>query len=218
MRQAARSPPRTTTTTRPPATPAARSTAASCMAQLSPMLRRSPSRCPRPLGVGSVIALYLGVPAVAYTAPTVALRLMLAGFVGLLANSAYLAVSAAPTLWYFANVALHPILGLVLAVALIAHRPLRSRCASAIGLAGGSLGRQPLLAAAVLALAGGFITASSSSCSARPDLTARSRRPRCREQRRRRAPRGAPVAFDIPSARRCSVRGRWRRGWRSPWS
>ncbi|MBI2188506.1 MAG: tetratricopeptide repeat protein [Acidobacteria bacterium] len=50
---------------------------------------------------------------------------MLRLFVLLLLNSAYLAASAAPSLWYFANVALHPVLGLALAVA--AARGLRRR-------------------------------------------------------------------------------------------
>jgi tetratricopeptide (TPR) repeat protein len=42
-------------------------------------------------------------------------RLLAGGFLLLLLNSAYLAASAGPTLFYFVNVALHPLLGLVLA-------------------------------------------------------------------------------------------------------
>jgi hypothetical protein len=42
--------------------------------------------------------------------------LLLIGFLALLVNSSYLASFAEPTLVYFANVALHPILGVVLAV------------------------------------------------------------------------------------------------------
>jgi tetratricopeptide (TPR) repeat protein len=40
-----------------------------------------------------------------------------AGFVVLILNSVYLSTFADPSLWYFANVALHPLLGLTLAVA-----------------------------------------------------------------------------------------------------
>ena len=44
-------------------------------------------------------------------------RGLFAGYVALLLNSAYLAAFADPSLWYYTNVALHPILGLALAVA-----------------------------------------------------------------------------------------------------
>jgi Tfp pilus assembly protein PilF len=47
---------------------------------------------------------------------SVAVRLLLAGYIALLLNSAYLWAFADPTLWYFAHVALHPLLGLMLAV------------------------------------------------------------------------------------------------------
>ena len=46
----------------------------------------------------------------------VTLRLLVAGFLLLLLNSAYLGALPSASLWYFANVALHPLLGLVLAV------------------------------------------------------------------------------------------------------
>ena len=45
----------------------------------------------------------------------VTLRLLVAGFLILLLNSAYLAALPSASLWYFANVALHPLLGLALA-------------------------------------------------------------------------------------------------------
>src|SRR5204863_7259322 len=45
-------------------------------------------------------------------------RWLFVGFVALLLNSAYLAAFADPSLWYYANVAVHPILGLALAVAI----------------------------------------------------------------------------------------------------
>ena len=45
----------------------------------------------------------------------VTLRLLVAGFLVLLLNSAYLAALPSASLWYFANVALHPLLGLALA-------------------------------------------------------------------------------------------------------
>ena len=50
-------------------------------------------------------------------------RLLVAGFVALLLNSAYLAAFADPSLWYFTNVALHPLLGLTLAVTLAKKTP-----------------------------------------------------------------------------------------------
>ena len=45
----------------------------------------------------------------------VTLRLLVAGFLVLLLNSAYLAALPSASLWYFANVALHPLLGFALA-------------------------------------------------------------------------------------------------------
>ena len=55
---------------------------------------------------------------------TLGARLIFAGFLLLLLNSAYLASFSAPTLWYYTQVAVHPILGLALAavVALAAAR------------------------------------------------------------------------------------------------
>ena len=47
--------------------------------------------------------------------PPVTLRLLVAGFLVLLLNSAYLGALPSASLWYFANVALHPLLGLALA-------------------------------------------------------------------------------------------------------
>jgi tetratricopeptide (TPR) repeat protein len=46
---------------------------------------------------------------------------LVAGFVVLLANSAYLVTRADPTLFYFANVGLHPVLGLLLWAGLASH-------------------------------------------------------------------------------------------------
>jgi Flp pilus assembly protein TadD len=46
-------------------------------------------------------------------------RLLIAGFVGLLLNSAYLASFSEPTLWYYAQVVLHPLLGVVVAAAVV---------------------------------------------------------------------------------------------------
>ncbi len=46
---------------------------------------------------------------------SVTLRLLVAGFLVLLLNSAYLGALPSASLWYFANVALHPVLGLALA-------------------------------------------------------------------------------------------------------
>ena len=67
------------------------------------------------------------------------LRLLVAGFVALLLNSAYLAALPSASLWYFANVAAHPLLGLglagIAALALLRRRwtppPL---CAAGLGV------------------------------------------------------------------------------------
>ena len=48
-------------------------------------------------------------------------RLLFTGFIALLLNSMYLAAVPSPSLWYFTNVALHPTLGLVLALAVARH-------------------------------------------------------------------------------------------------
>jgi tetratricopeptide (TPR) repeat protein len=54
-------------------------------------------------------------------------RLLFVGFIALLLNAAYLWAFADPTLWYFVQVALHPLLGLALAAAtlwlVLARRP-----------------------------------------------------------------------------------------------
>ena len=47
------------------------------------------------------------------------MRLLLGGFVLLLFNSMYLAAFSEPTLLYFTNVALHPALGVALAIAAV---------------------------------------------------------------------------------------------------
>src|ERR1700738_4461056 len=46
---------------------------------------------------------------------TVTAGLIFAGYIALLLNSAYVWALADPTLWYFAQVAVHPLLGLALA-------------------------------------------------------------------------------------------------------
>ncbi|PYR36579.1 MAG: hypothetical protein DMF90_09630 [Acidobacteria bacterium] len=51
-------------------------------------------------------------------------RLIAGGFLLLLLNSIYLAASAEPTLFYFTNVALHPVLGLTLVAAIVLRRQL----------------------------------------------------------------------------------------------
>src|SRR6266404_9600652 len=64
------------------------------------------------------------------------------GFVALLLNSAYLAAFADPSLWYYTNVALHPILGLVLAVAVVKNGrgiPFSGAVALGVGLVLGVL-------------------------------------------------------------------------------
>ena len=64
-------------------------------------------------------------------------RLAAAGFVVLLLSAAHLVAAPAASLWYFATVALHPLLGLVLAGALVRaarRRPPRGDHAAAAGL------------------------------------------------------------------------------------
>src|SRR4051812_38849931 len=46
-------------------------------------------------------------------------RLLAVGFLALLLNSAYLWAFADPTVWYFVQVGLHPVLGLVLAAGVV---------------------------------------------------------------------------------------------------
>src|SRR5437870_4902050 len=80
-------------------------------------------------------------------------RLLVAGFVLLLLNSAYIFAFVEPSVWYLANVALHPLLGLAIAAAVVGR--LRSRRASPTPLAlaaGVSLGIGLGLGLVVLAL------------------------------------------------------------------
>ena len=65
-------------------------------------------------------------------------RLLVGGFLLLLLNSAYLASFSAPTLWYYAHVALHPIAGVGLAAAVaiaLVRRRLAPGWLGAVGLA-----------------------------------------------------------------------------------
>ena len=86
-------------------------------------------------------------------------RLLFAGFVALLLNSAYLTAFADPSLWYFTNVVLHPLLGLTLAVALARRTPriflrwpsLKEAPDFAFAMGVCSLGAGALLGALVLA-------------------------------------------------------------------
>jgi hypothetical protein len=73
--------------------------------------------------------------------------MMAAAFIALLENSIYLAAVADPSLWYFANVALHPVLALALTV--MASWRWRGKAAL--------LWSQPLLAASTLMLGGGLL-------------------------------------------------------------
>src|ERR1700681_1949625 len=67
---------------------------------------------------------------------TTAARLLFAGYIALLLNSAYLRAFADPTLWYFAQVALHPLLGLALAAGAAWLALQRRWHVNALGLAG----------------------------------------------------------------------------------
>src|SRR6185503_3143090 len=72
-----------------------------------------------------------------------ALRLLFVGIVALLLNSAYLWAFADPTLWYFVQVALHPLLGLapgIVAVWLIATRRWNIDKSALAGLAISAIG------------------------------------------------------------------------------
>ena len=59
----------------------------------------------------------------------------LAGFIALLLNAAYLWAFADPTLWYFVQVAVHPLLGVAL-VAALWLRPVRAWSAGAVSRTG----------------------------------------------------------------------------------
>jgi hypothetical protein len=82
-----------------------------------------------------------------YPVPLPSPRVAQAAFAALLLNSAYLAAFAGPSLWYFANIALHPLLGLALAAGMLL----------AAGRWRGALARSPLAAAGAAALAIGTI-------------------------------------------------------------
>jgi len=62
--------------------------------------------------------------------------LLLTGYLAFLLNAAYLGGSASPSLWYFINVAVHPVLGLALAAVLALRAPLRRWFPGLLGAAG----------------------------------------------------------------------------------
>ena len=86
--------------------------------------------------------------------PPLLLRALVSGYFLLLVNAAYLVALPSPSLWYFTNVAVHPALGLALALA-VAPRLFRRRWVPAplcmAGLAGLGLG---LLLGLVVAVVG----------------------------------------------------------------
>jgi Tfp pilus assembly protein PilF len=85
-------------------------------------------------------------------------RLLAGGFIVLLVNSAYLSALAEPSLWYYTNVALHPLLGLTLGAAVL-FRLRRMRRVQAIGAEPLPPSR-PLrwvLALSIIALGGGLL-------------------------------------------------------------
>ncbi len=63
-------------------------------------------------------------------------RVALVGFVALLVNAAYLWAFADPTLWYYVQVAVHPLLGLAVAVAILWQVRARRARPNAFGQAG----------------------------------------------------------------------------------
>jgi len=67
---------------------------------------------------------------------TPASRLLFVGFLGLLLNSAYLWAFADPTLWYFAQVALHPLLSVALSVGVARLLLARQWSPGRVGVAG----------------------------------------------------------------------------------
>ena len=82
-----------------------------------------------------------------------AFRFLLTAFIVLLLNSAYLYALPAPSLWYFANVALHPLLGLALALVVGVRAARWSRGhGSLVRLTIAVLGAGALLGVAVLIL------------------------------------------------------------------
>src|SRR5262249_60354311 len=76
-------------------------------------------------------------------------KLLLAGFLALLINSSYLAGNADPTVFYFANVVLHTVLGVGLAIVVVARRDARTSLMSRARPLPGTL----LSASAVLGVA-----------------------------------------------------------------
>ena len=54
-------------------------------------------------------------------------RLIPAGSVALLLNSAYLVAAPSASIWYYLQVGLHPLLGIILALALVPRRFRRER-------------------------------------------------------------------------------------------
>ena len=80
-------------------------------------------------------------------------RSICAGFVGLLLNAAYLWAFSDPTLWYFVQVAAHPLLGLTLATAVLWLVLARRFSPSALGQVGLAISGAGLaLGIAILAL------------------------------------------------------------------
>ena len=80
-------------------------------------------------------------------------RLALAGFIALLMNSAYLVAAPSASLWYYANVGAHPLLGVMLALALaprVRHRDWATRPLLASGF--GTLAVSLLIGLAVAVL------------------------------------------------------------------
>jgi tetratricopeptide (TPR) repeat protein len=84
--------------------------------------------------------------------PVAKTRLLLLGFAALLLNSAYLVAAPSASLWYFFNVAVHPLLGLTLAVASIRRLVRGDRPGSLVTLGAACLGIGLLLGLGVLVL------------------------------------------------------------------
>ncbi len=80
-------------------------------------------------------------------------RLIPAGFVALLLNSAYLVAAPSPSFWYYLNVGLHPLLGITLALALIPRRFRYERTTGPLAATGlGALGAGLMLGLTVVVL------------------------------------------------------------------